>query len=82
MRNRLGWSLAEFGKYFSVTPQAVLKWERGDARPNDFVLATMIQLNNRLSEFSEKQKDEFIERLRIAFLTGGVIALLAFLFKD
>lgn len=81
LRDRLGWSLAEFGRHFGVTPQAVLKWERGNARPNDFALAAMIQLNRRLDEISEKQKQQFIEKLRTALLTGGIVALLAFLFN-
>lgn len=81
LRQRLGWSLAEFGRHFGVTPQAVLKWERGTARPSDFVLATMIQLNRRLDEISENRKQEFIEKLRNALLTGGILALLAFLFN-
>lgn len=81
LRERLGWSLAEFGRHFGVTPQAVLKWERGNARPSDFALATMIQLNRRLDEISENRKQEFIEELRNALLTGGILALLAFLFN-
>lgn len=81
LRERLGWSLAEFGRHFGVTPQAVLKWERGNARPSDFALAAMIQLKRRLDEISEKQKQQFIEKLRNALLTGGILALLAFLFN-
>lgn len=81
LRKRLGWSLAEFGRHFGVSPQAVLKWERGDARPSDFALATMIQLNRRLNALSEKQKHEFINGLKTALLTGGILALLAYLFQ-
>lgn len=81
LRQRLGWSLAEFGRHFGVTPQAVLKWERGTARPSDFALATMIQLNRRLDKISENRKQEFIEKLKNALLTGGILALLAFLFN-
>lgn len=82
LRKRLGWSLAEFGRHFGVTPQAVLKWERGDARPSDFALATMIQLNRRLDALSDKQKNEFINGLKTALLTGGMLALLAYLFQS
>jgi len=81
LRKRLGWSLAEFGRHFGVTPQAVLKWERGKARPSDFALATMIQLNRRLDALSDKQKNEFINGLKTALLTGGILALLAYLFQ-
>ena len=83
LRQQLGWSLAEFGRYFGVTAQAVLKWERGTAQPNDFALATMIQLQHKLREAQEeKQKLQFINGLKRALLTGGVIALLAYLFND
>lgn len=82
LRQKLGWSLASFGKYFGVTAQAVLKWERGTAIPNDFAMAAMIQLRKRLDHaVKEKQKQEFINGLRRALLTGGVIALLTFLFN-
>ena len=81
LRKRSGWSLAEFGRHFGVTPQAVLKWERGDVRPSDFALATMIQLNRRLDALSDKQKNKFINGLKTALLTGGMLALLAYLFK-
>ncbi|MAL17936.1 MAG: hypothetical protein CL670_07265 [Balneola sp.] len=82
LREQLGWSLASFGKYFGVTAQAVLKWERGTAKPNDFVMAAMIQLEKRLDHAeSEKQKQQLKNGLRRALLTGGILALLAFLFN-
>lgn len=83
LRKELGWSLANFGRYFGVTAQAVFKWERGTAQPNDFALATMIQLQHKLKEAHEdKQKQQFINGLKRALLTGGVLALLAYLFND
>ena len=83
LRQDLGWSLANFGRYFGVTAQAVLKWERGTARPNDFALAAMIQLQHKLREAQgEKQKQQFINGLKRALLTGGVLALLAYLFNE
>jgi transcriptional regulator with XRE-family HTH domain len=83
LRGDLGWSLAQFGRYFGVTAQAVLRWERGTARPNDVVIATMIQLRNRLNGFREKQQiDQFKQGLRAALLTGGIVALLHFLFSE
>lgn len=82
LRQQMGWSLASFGKYFGVTAQAVLKWERGTAIPNDFAMAAMIQLRRRLNEAKgEKQKQEFINGLKRALITGGIIALLTFLFN-
>lgn len=83
LRQRLGWSLADFGRYFGVTAQAVLKWERGTARPNDLALAAMIQLRSRLDAAKgEQQKQQFINGLRNALLTGGIVALLAYLFNN
>ncbi len=83
LRKELGWSLAKFGKYFGVTAQAVLKWERGTALPNDFVLASMIQLERRLDEAKgNNQKQQFINGLKQALLTGGIIALLTYLFNQ
>lgn len=83
LRKRLGWSLADFGRYFGVTAQAVLKWERGTARPNDFALAAMIQLRSRLDAAKgEHQKQQFINGLKRALLTGGIVALLAYLFNQ
>ena len=83
LRQRLGWSLADFGRYFGVTAQAVLKWERGTAQPNDFALAAMIQLRSRLDAAKgEQQKQQFINGLRHALLTGGIVALLAYLFNQ
>lgn len=83
LRERLGWSLAKFGRYFGVTAQAVLKWERGTAQPNDFALATMYQLRKRLDAVEgEQQKQQFINGLKSALLTGGIVALLAYLFNQ
>ena len=83
LRQRLGWSLAKFGRYFGVTAQAVLKWERGTAQPNDFALAAMIQLQSRLdAAIREQQKQKFMNGLKKALLTGGILALLAYLFND
>jgi len=83
LRQQLGWSLADFGRYFGVTAQAVLKWERGTSQPNDFTLAAMIQLQRRLDlAQTDKQKQQFINGLKRALLTGGVLALLAYLFKN
>ncbi|MDR8389908.1 helix-turn-helix domain-containing protein [Aliifodinibius sp. S!AR15-10] len=83
LRQRLGWSLADFGRYFGVTAQAVLKWERGTAQPNDFALATMIQLRSGLdAAVGEQQKQQFINGLKRALLTGGILALLAYLFNQ
>ena len=83
LRKRLGWSLADFGRYFGVTAQAVLKWERGTAQPNDFALAAMVQLRSRLeSAKGKKEKQKFINGLKHALLTGGIVALLAYLFNS
>ena len=83
LRQRLGWSLAEFGRYFRVSPQAVLKWERGTTQPRDFTLAAMIQLRSRLdSTKGKQQKQQLIMGLKHALLTGGVVALLAYLFNQ
>jgi transcriptional regulator with XRE-family HTH domain len=83
LREELGWSLAKFGKYFGVTAQAVLKWERGTALPNDFALASMIQLKRRLDEAKgNNQKQQFINGLKQALLTGGIVALLTYLFNQ
>jgi transcriptional regulator with XRE-family HTH domain len=83
LRRELGWSLAQFGRYFGVTAQAVLRWERGTARPNNVVMATMIQLRNRLNGLREKQQiEQFKQGLRAALLTGGLVALLHFLFNE
>ena len=82
LRQRLGWSLADFSRFFGVTPQAVLKWEKGTARPNDLALATMIQLRYRLDAAGEQQKQQLINGLKRALLTGGILALLAYLFKN
>jgi transcriptional regulator with XRE-family HTH domain len=83
LREDLGWSLAEFGRYFGVTAQAVLRWERGTAQPNDIVMATMIQLQRRFRGLREKQQiEQFKQGLKAALLTGGILALLNFLFDD
>jgi transcriptional regulator with XRE-family HTH domain len=83
LRKDLGWSLAEFGRYFGVTAQAVLRWERGSARPNDVVMATMIQLQRRFHGLREKEQiEQFKQGVKAALLTGGIIALLSYLFND
>lgn len=81
LRERLGWSLANFGRYFGVTAQAVLKWEKGTAQPNDFARVTMIKLRQRLDS-SGTQKQQFINGLRHALITGGILALLTYLFNN
>lgn len=83
LRKELDWSLATFGRYFGVTAQAVLKWEKGTAQPNDFAVATMIQLKKRLDEYQgEDQKQEFKKGLKRAHISGGVVKLLSFLFNE
>jgi transcriptional regulator with XRE-family HTH domain len=81
LRKRLGWSLADFGRYFGVTSQAVFKWEHGQTQPSDFALAVMIQLRRRLDALGEQQKQQFINGLKNALLTGGIVAILAYLFN-
>lgn len=83
LRQRLGWSLGKFGRHFGVTPQAVFKWENGVTEPNDFAKATMVQLRSRLDAAKgEQQKQQLINGLKRALLTGGVLALLAYLFNE
>lgn len=83
LRKQLGWSLADFARYFGVTPQAVFKWEKGTAQPSDLALAAMVQLRSRLDAAKErKQKQQFINGLKHALLTGGIVALLAYLFNS
>lgn len=83
LRSELGWSLAEFGRYLGVSAQAVLKWEKGTAKPNQLAVAAMLQLQRKLKVAKEEnQKQKFINGLRQALFTGGLIALLAYLFNQ
>ena len=63
---QLGWSLAEFGRHSGDFPHVDLKWERGEKRPSNFALATMIQLNRRMDTLSDKQKNAFVKGLKTA----------------
>lgn len=83
LRKELGWSLAQFGRYFGVTAQTVLRWEKGTARPGDLTMAALIQLQNRLDALKDQQQlQQFKQGLQRALLTGGILALLAFLFNQ
>lgn len=82
LRKDLGWSQTDMGRYFGFTDTAIRKWENGLAKPSDVVTATLIQLQRQLNDRKQKQRDEFIRGLAAAFITGGIVAFLAYTFND
>lgn len=82
LRTELGWSQADMARHFGYTAASVMKWERGMSEPSDMVTAALIQIRRQLDERKKKQKQEFINGLTATFVTGGLVALLAYAFKN
>lgn len=71
------------GRYLGVSAASVHRWENDQSRPDDYRLATLVQLKRRLEEFeSEQRRQRFVEGLATAAVTGGIIALLNYLFNN
>lgn len=82
LRNELGWSQSQMGRHLGYSANAILKWERGMSEPPDVVKGLLVQLRQRLDQKKEKEKQEFIDKLAGIAVTGGIVAFIAFLFKN
>ncbi len=61
LRLRLGWSGADFARFFGATPDLVAKWERNEKAPSS---DDVLQLD-RLSFYAESHSEQ-IERQPVA----------------
>lgn len=82
LRTDLGWSQTDMGRYLGYTDTAIRKWENGLAKPSSLVTATLIQIRKQLDDRKQKQRDEFIRGLAATFITGGIVAFLAYTFNN
>lgn len=83
LRTQLGWSQQQMGRHFGYSSVAVLKWEKGQTEPPDMVKATLTQIERELDKRKQKQKQQdFINGLAATAITGGLIALLGYVFKE
>lgn len=74
-------------QFFQVTPRSVQNWESGKAAPNEYQMAALVQLRQRLDNAkARRQHEQFqqgLQDLMPKILFGaGVFILLAYLFGD
>lgn len=76
--------LDEFSKLFGVTTATIVNWESNRSYPNALQIAYMIQLRKKLDEYIRKNdSSENIKKIISTLLiTGGIVAILSWLFKD
>lgn len=83
IRSQLGWTQADLAKYMNVSVATVARWEIGVRSPNEVHKRILIELENRLSNMSsDKKKKNFANQLANLAIGGGIIWLIAWLFKD
>jgi transcriptional regulator with XRE-family HTH domain len=83
LRADLGWSQAQLGGYLGYTATAVMKWEKGMATPPPVIQGILTKLRQRLDrQRREQQKQEFIQGIAAVAVTGGVLAVLNYIFND
>jgi len=81
LRAELGWTQHQMGAAMNASQPVIWKWENGVAVPDVYRAAALTQLRARLDEAKvDRQKQEFIEGLKVAGAVGAV-ALLAYLFS-
>jgi DNA-binding transcriptional regulator YiaG len=87
LRAELGWTQAVMAQFFQVTPRSIQNWESGNAAPNNYQMAALVQLRNRMDHAKAQRKQEQFQQglqdLMPKILFGaGVFILLAYLFSD
>lgn len=82
IRTDLGLSQVQFATYMQVSMITVTNWENGVRNPDNYKLATLIELRRQIDEArANKAKEEFITGLKLAGAVG-ISALLAYIFSD
>lgn len=87
LRHDLGWTQQVMAQFFRVTVRSVQNWESGHVIPNEYQMAALVQLRNRLTVAKQqRRRAEFVEGLqelmpKILF-GAGVFVLLAYLFNQ
>jgi transcriptional regulator with XRE-family HTH domain len=74
LRDRLGWSAAEMGRFFDRTGATIYHWENGDSRPGATVQALMDALRTELARrehrHTSQEVSEWIEKLEDERIVG------------
>lgn len=82
IRSELGWTQVQMAAYLSVSDVVIWRWETGQSTPDPYRMAVLQQLRQRLDEAkAQKQKRDFVSGLKLAG-AAGIVALLAYLFKE
>lgn len=83
IRKQLGWSQIDLANYMNLSAGAVGQWETGAKKPNPIHEKVLKKLESRLNKIrSEQKKQKFINNLTTVAIGGGIVWLIAELFKD
>ncbi len=81
LRHELGWTQQQMGSYLNVSQVGIWRWESAQATPDAYRMAALKQLRMRFDQArGTRQKQEFIEGLKVAGALGA-LALLVYLFR-
>lgn len=85
IRLNAGLNTVQMGSALGVNPQSIVNWENDRASPPQMQLMAYVKLDERVKEIKAsnngKQKPINKEIMQI-ILAGGLIALMAWLFKE
>ena len=83
LRERLNWTQTEFGNFFDVGQVSVSKWELGYSEPDQYRMAALEQLRDRLDQAeAQEQREQFEQALKAIAVGAGIGVLLSFLFGE
>jgi len=84
LREDSGLTYQYFANIFAVTPQTIVNWETGKSSPSQYHLAGLLQLRNKIDRERQmsKSSEEISKNLKNLLITGGIIALLVWLFSS
>lgn len=84
LREDSGLTYQYFSNMFAVTPQTVVNWETGKSIPSQYHLAGLLQLRSKVDKERQKAKstDDISNNIKTILITGGIVALLVWLFSN
>jgi len=82
IRTDLGLTQAQFATYMQVSLMTVNTWEMGTRNPDNYKLATLLELRKRIDEAkANRAKKQFVDGLKVAGAIG-IGTLLAYIFSN
>ena len=79
IRKRARLNTVEMGKLIGVNPQSVSNWENKRGQPSELHSLSYYKLKEKLKNARAR---EINKEIKMILITGGVLAFMAYLFKD